>query len=88
MSNQDDQLVREPEEITFENTPLELTDTDTMKYLNKPSCIRHLCLKKVRFNHATQLKDSANINYAGKLSDDKFTADTPDFLPVCRIFEI
>ena len=71
----------EPEDIAFENTPLELTDTNTEKYLKKPSCIRQLCRKKVRFNHVTQLKDSANINYAGKLSDDKFTAYTPDFLP-------
>ena len=86
MGNQDDQLEREPEEIAFENTPLE--HTDTKKYLNKPSCIRHLCRKQVRFNHATQLSDSASTNYAGKLADDKFTAYTPDFLPGCRIFEI
>ena len=58
MGNQDDQLEREPEEIAFENTPLELIDTDTEGYLNKPSCIRHLCHKQVRFNQATQLRDS------------------------------
>ena len=68
MSNQDDQLDMEPEEIAFENTPKELTDTDTEKYLKTPSCIRQLCRKKVRCNHVNQLKDSANIKYAGNLS--------------------
>ena len=86
MINQDDQLDSETEETAFENTPLELTDTDTKKYINKPSCIRHLGRRKIRFNNATKLRDSANINYAGKLSDDKFMAYTPDFLPVRRIF--
>ena len=79
MINQDDQLDSETEETAFENTPLELTDTDTKKYINKPSCIRHLCRKKVQSCH--QVKRFCKHQLCRE-------AYTPDFLTVCRIFEI
>ena len=74
--------------IVYENNPIESSKSEISQFIKKP-CIRHKPSRRVTFHDNIQIRDELGIEITGKLApNDRNTAFTPNFLPVCKIYRL
>ena len=86
MDGQEGEGEAEDENIVYENTPIESSTSEVSNFIRNP-CIRHIPSRQVTFNDKIQFHDKSGKEITGKLApNDRNTAFTPNFLPVCKIY--
>ena len=76
------------ENIAFENTPVMSSNSEVNDFIRKP-CIRHMPNRHVTFDDKVHFYDTSGKVVPGKLAqNDKSTACCPNFLPVCKIYNL
>ena len=74
--------------VVYENMPVILSNSEVSDFTRKP-CIRHMPNRHVTFNDKVQFRNLSGKVIPGKMAhNDKSTAFSPNFLPVCKIYKL